>query len=451
MQCHVCMAVMCMERKKMQRRKAIYRKCLIVALVFTCFSLAGVWILYVYGRIPGNIKLRIGEEQVLDIGLPVAGEITKMEENGDSMRAVAANGQEASNIPAGSVHIDLSSPVTMKADTLSTYQMNLKLFGWIPFKRVNIEVINELELTPVGLPVGIYLKTDGVLVIGVGEFLSLGGTEVSPSSYLLKTGDYILAVDGEEVNGKKEFIKRIEDSDGEPVVLTIRRGEEEFDISIHPVQNQNGKYKLGIWVRDNAQGVGTMTFVDSEGNFGALGHGINDVDTSIVMELESGTLYRTEIIAIKKGSRGNPGEMTGMIDYSDRNILGVVTDNTEQGIFGTCNDKMLSQIETEAIPIALKQEVEIGEAQILCTVDGQPRYYDIEITELYLNHTNINKGIVLKVTDPDLIAITGGIVQGMSGAPIIQNGKLVGAVTHVLVNDSTSGYGIFIENMLLQE
>lgn len=180
-QCHVCMAVMCMERKKMQRRKAIYRKCLIVALVFTCFSLAGVWILYVYGRIPGNIKLRIGEEQVLDIGLPVAGEITKMEENGDSMRAVAANGQEASNIPVGSVHIDLSSPVTMKADTLSTYQMNLKLFGWIPFKRVNIEVINELELTPVGLPVGIYLKTDGVLVIGVGEFLSLGGTEVSPS------------------------------------------------------------------------------------------------------------------------------------------------------------------------------------------------------------------------------------------------------------------------------
>lgn len=444
------MAVMRTERKKMQRRKAIYRKCLIVALVFTCLSLAGVWMIYIYGRIPGNIKLRIGEEQVLNIGLPVAGEITKMEENGDSMRAVAANGQETSNIPAGSVHIDLSSPVTMKADTLSTYQMNLKLFGWIPFKQVSIEVISELELTPVGLPVGIYLKTDGVLVIGVGEFLSLNGTEVSPSGYLLKTGDYILAVDGEEVSGKKEFIKRIEDSDGEPVILTIRRGEEEFDISVRPVQNQNGKYKLGIWVRDNAQGVGTMTFVDSEGNFGALGHGINDVDTSIVMRLDSGTLYRTEIVAIKKGSRGNPGEMTGMIDYSDRNILGVVTDNTEQGIFGACNEKMLSRIETEPIPIALKQEVEIGEAQILCTVDGKPEYYDIEITELNFNHTNINKGIVLKVTDPDLIAITGGIVQGMSGAPIIQNGKLVGAVTHVLVNDAASGYGIFIENMLVQ-
>ena len=432
----------------MQRRKMIYRKCLIFALILTCFSLAGLWLLHVYGRIPGNIKLRIGEEQVLDMGLPVAGEIVKVGESGENMEAVAANGREPSKIPAGSVHIDLSTPVTMKADTLSSYQMNLKLFGWIPFKQVEIQVIKDLELVPVGLPIGIYLKTDGVLVIGIGSFYSLSGTEVSPSAHLLKTGDYILAVNGEEVTGKKAFIKSIENSDGEPVVLTIRRGEEKFDLSITPIQNQSGEYKLGIWVRDNAQGVGTMTFIDNEGNFGALGHGINDVDTSIVMKLDSGTLYSTEIIAIKKGARGNPGEMTGMIEYTERNILGVVTDNTEKGIFGICNERMMSQIETESIPIALKQEVSLGEAQILCTVDGKPGYYDIEIKELYLAHTNINKGIVLKVTDPDLIAITGGIVQGMSGAPIIQNGKLVGAVTHVLVNDATSGYGILIEEML---
>lgn len=437
--------------KKCIKRRRIYRGCLALALILTCMSLAGVWAVYAYGQIPSDIKLKLGEEQVLDIGLPISGEIIKMEEEEeDSMQAVSVNGQGRSNIPANSIYIDLRDSVTMKADTLSSYQMNLKLFGWIPFKQVNIEVIKDMTLTPVGLPVGIYLKTDGVLVIGVGDFVALDGSSVSPSKYLLHTGDYILAVNGEETGGKKDFIETIEQSGGNPVVLSIRRGEEEFDVELHPVQNQNGRYKLGIWVRDNAQGVGTMTFVDNEGNFGALGHGINDVDTSIIMDLDSGTLYRTDIIAIKKGVKGNPGEMTGMIEYSDKNILGIITDNTDKGIFGTCNDKMLSQIETEAIPIALKQEVELGDAQILCTVDGSPRYYDIEIKELYLDHTNINKGIVLKVTDPQLISITGGIVQGMSGAPIIQNGKLIGAVTHVLVNDSTSGYGIFIEEMLLE-
>ncbi len=421
-------------------RKKIYQGCLIFALILTCMSLVGGWVVYAYEQIPGNIKLRVGEEHVIDLGLPLSGEIIKTEKKDDESMQAATS----------SISVDLSNSVTMKADTLSSYQMNLKLFGWIPFKQVNIEVIKDMTLTPVGLPIGIYLKTDGVLVIGIGEFVSLDGNEVSPSKYLLKTGDYITAVDGVEVSAKKKFIEMIEESDGNPVVLSIRRGEEEFDVEVKPVQNQNAKYKLGIWVRDNAQGVGTMTFVDSEGNFGALGHGINDVDTSIVMELDSGTLYHTDIIAIKKGIKGEPGEMTGMIEYTDKNILGIITENTAKGIFGTCNEKMLSRIETEPLPIGLKQEVELGPAQILCTVDGMPRYYDIEIKELYLEHTNVNKGIVLQVTDPQLIAVTGGIVQGMSGAPIIQNGKLIGAVTHVLVNDSTSGYGIFIEEMLLE-
>ena len=421
-------------------RKKIYQGCLIFALILTCMSLVGGWVIYAYEQIPGNIKLRVGEEHVIDLGLPLSGEIIKTEKKDDESMQAATS----------SIYVDLSNSVTMKADTLSSYQMNLKLFGWIPFKQVNIEVIKDMTLTPVGLPIGIYLKSDGVLVIGIGEFVSLDGNEVSPSKYLLKTGDYITAVDGVEVSAKKKFIEMIEECDGRPVVLSIRRGEEEFDVEVEPVQNQNAKYKLGIWVRDNAQGVGTMTFVDSEGNFGALGHGINDVDTSIVMELDSGTLYHTDIIAIKKGIKGEPGEMTGMIEYTDKNILGIITQNTAKGIFGTCNDKMLSRIETEPMPIGLKQEVELGPAQILCTVDGKPRYYDIEIKEIYLEHTNVNKGIVLQVTDPQLIAITGGIVQGMSGAPIIQNGKLIGAVTHVLVNDSTSGYGIFIEEMLLE-
>lgn len=432
---------------KFRKRRKIYRGCLICAMVFTCLSLAGLWSLTAYKQIPGNIKIKLGEELVWNMGLPIAGEIIKVEETSEPM-VVAVNGQEESNIPTGTIHIDLSAPVTMRADTLSSYQMDLKLFGIIPFKQVNVDVIENMTLTPVGMPIGIYLKTDGVLIIGIGDYISLDGSKVSPAEYLLKSGDYILAVDGEPVSDKNTFIEMVEESGGKALVLTIRRGEEEFDVKLKPIQNQNGEYKLGIWVRDNAQGVGTMTFVDEQGNFGALGHGINDVDTSLILQLDSGTLYKTDIIAIKKGTRGDPGEMTGMIDYADSNILGVITDNTERGIFGSCNEKMLGKIEADPLPIGLKQEVEAGPAQILCTVDGEPAYYDIMIKEVHLDNGNVNKGIVLQVTDPELIALTGGIVQGMSGAPIIQNGKIVGAVTHVLINDATSGYGIFIEEML---
>ena len=421
------------------RKEKIYRGCLWCALLFSCISLFGVWFMDLYGKIPENIRLRIGEEQVFDMGLPISGEIISMGTEETAVEAATVN---------GNLQVDMGSHITMLANTESSYRMNLKLFGWIPFKQVNIEVIRDLTLTPVGMPIGIYLKTDGILVIGIGDFLTLDGVSVSPARYLLQSGDYILAVDRNEVTDKDTFVKIIEGSDGKAMVLTVKRGTEVFDVSVRPACSQNGKYKLGIWVRDSAQGVGTMTFIDSDGNFGALGHGINDVDTSLVMELDSGTLYKTEIIAIKKGSKGDPGEMTGMIEYADRNILGIVTQNTEKGIFGICNEQMISQIEEEALPVALKQEVELGAAQILCTVDGTPQYYDIVIKELHLDHNNANKGIVLQVTDPDLIALTGGIVQGMSGAPIIQNGKLVGAVTHVLVSDATSGYGIFIEEML---
>lgn len=435
-------------KKGKQDRWRAYRKSLRMALLISCMTLAGLGIWSVYERIPRSIKLKVGEEQVLRMGLPVEGEIRKIETGEE---AVAAGEQDPSNIPAGSIHIDLSDTVTMRADALSSYRMDLKLFGIIPFKQVDIEVIRDKLVTPVGVPVGIYLKTDGILVVGVGDFISLSGREVSPAKYLLKSGDYILSVDGKAVEDKAGFTRMIEESGGYPVVLSIRRDGEEFTVEVQPVQNQSGSYKVGIWVRDNAQGVGTLTFVDSEGNFGALGHGINDVDTSIVMEVKGGTLYGTDIIAIKKGRRGEPGEMTGMIEYEDSNILGVIDDNTAQGVFGTCDEAFFSRITGEPIPIGLKQEVETGPAQILCAVDGEPRYYDIVIKECHLDHGNVNRGIELQVTDPELIALTGGIIQGMSGAPIIQNGKLVGAVTHVLVNDSTSGYGIFIEEMLETE
>lgn len=398
-----------------------------------------------YNKVPTNIKLKVGVEQVFEYNIPVNGEIRKIEKTEE---LIAVSGYQKSNIPQEALHIDLSDKVTMRADSLSSYQMDLKLFGILPFKKVNIEVIQDATLIPVGSSVGIYVKTEGILVVGVGEFDGQDGGKHSPAKYLLKSGDYIIKVNGKEIDRKAEFVSIIENSNGEKQVLTIKRGEEIFDISIQPVRNQTGEYKVGIWIRDNAQGVGTLTFVDSWGNFGALGHGISDVDTGILMSLKSGTLYKTEIIAIRRGTNGSPGEMTGMIEYADKNILGEISANTPQGIFGLANEKLLEDIEAEPIPIGLKQDIELAPAQILCSVEGKPKYYDIVIKQVDLENTNLNRGILLTVTDPELLALTGGIVQGMSGAPIIQNGKLIGAVTHVLVQDPTSGYGIFIETML---
>lgn len=422
--------------KKKVRRYRIYRYSLCGVLALCIAVLAGLSYYHMDRSIPSQLYMKAGKEQSLNLGIPAKGKIVSVSEQGKS------------NIPKGAVTIDLNHPVTMKTGNTQEYEMQVKLFGFLPFKQVDIQVIETGELIPVGVPIGIYIKTDGVLVVGPGEFTGEDGTECSPCRYILKSGDYIQKLNGVPVNEKDDFIERIEECGGKKVVLTVERDEEMLELEVQPVRNQSGDYKIGVWVRDNAQGVGTMTYIDSEGNFGALGHGINDVDTSTLMNMENGTLYQTEIVAIKKGASGNPGEMTGMIVYSDDRILGDITSNSRQGIFGSCNEKAVNLTENKALPIGLKQEIQKGPARILCTVDGAAEYYDVEITAVHLDHDNVNRGIELTVTDPELIEMTGGIVQGMSGAPIIQNGKFVGAVTHVLVSDSKKGYGIFIENML---
>lgn len=430
------MVVLLENWKKRVRRYKIYRACLIFALVVSCASLTGILFYYVDSNIPSVINVRAGQEETIFLGIPAKGEIVSVSDSGTS------------NIPAGAVEIDLSRTVTMKAALESNYQMQVKLFGFLSFKNVSIRVIEDQELIPVGKPIGIYVKTDGVLVIGTGEFQGADGLNYCPGRYILKSGDYIRKVNGVEVTEKDDFIRRVKDSAGEVLHLTVERDGELLEAKVQPVQDSKGIYKIGVWVRDNAQGVGTMTYIDSKGNFGALGHGITDVDTSTLMHMEDGTLYETDIINIKKGTAGKPGEMTGMIIYSDDRILGDITDNSFRGIFGTCNSKALAMGENEPLPIGLKQEIEKGPARILCTLDKETKYYDVEITAVHLDHDNVNRGIELTITDPELLEKTGGIVQGMSGSPIIQNGKFIGAVTHVLVQDSTKGYGIFIENML---
>ena len=445
--------------------------CLILICAVTALFIC--WMLLIWERVPGMIHIRAGVQQELDLNVPVSGELyrndtaegdstnTAGENSGNETGGYAENGEKnaeevvaaagmnvVNRVSQESLSVNLNEPLTLYAEELESYRMELKLFGLIPFKTVQVEVIDDRTLIPAGIPIGIYVKTEGVLVIATGEFEGPDGQTYAPAARLLKEGDYILKADGETVTGKAAFMQRIADSGGEEMILTILRDGQQFDVSLTPEQNQNGEYKLGIWIRDNAQGVGTLTWLDEDKSFGALGHGINDMDTAALMNLESGSLYKTEIISITKGEHGSPGELTGVIDYDECNRIGTIEANTEEGIFGSLNEESASGIISSAMPIGLKQEVEEGEAEILCSVGGEPELYTIEITGIHLDHDNVNRGLEITVTDDRLLALTGGIVQGMSGAPIIQNGKLVGAVTHVLVNDPTRGYGIFIENML---
>ncbi len=422
--------------KRKVRRYCIYRFCLSVLLMASCAAFLEGGYYMLDSRIPKSLRLRAGEDQVLSLGIHARAEI------------VSASGQGESNIPRGAVTIDLSEPVTMRMGDLQAYLMQVKLFGILPFKQVEIQVVEAMELVPMGIPVGIYVKTDGILVIGVGEFTGENGVQCSPAKYVLSSGDYIRQVNGEHVTDKEDFMSRVEASCGAELVLTVERNGEMTEVRVMPEKDQSGAYKLGVWIRDNAQGVGTMTYMDSEGNFGALGHGINDLDTSTLMDMEDGTLYQTEIVSLRRGEVGNPGEMTGMIVYAKDRMLGDITENSERGIFGQCNEQARGLAVEQPLPIGFKQEIQKGPAEILCTVDGVTRYYQVEITSVHLDHDNVNRGIELQVTDPELLQLTGGIIQGMSGSPIVQNGKFIGAVTHVLVQDPARGYGIFIEEML---
>ena len=440
-----------------KQQERTYRIFLYLVLAAAMIALTVTAYLTYWNKIPSTIKIRAGVEQELDFKVPVSGEIYRIREEPaalvSSLKGEAENSseeldEEKNSDNVESIHVDFTHTVKVKANEIDTYQMDLKLFGILPYKNVDVEIIQDKMLIPSGIPIGIYVKTSGVLVVGIGEFENSAGKKVSPSKYALQKGDYILKVNGEEMENKKHFIKTVEESEGKDMVLTIKRSGEVTDIMVTPDANQNKEWKMGIWVRDNAQGIGTLTYEDTDNSFGALGHGINDVDTSLLMNLEEGTLYRTEIVGITRGSNGSPGELTGYIEYDSDNVIGEITENTTEGIFGICDDEVAEESSFEPIPIALKQEIVLGPAQIICSVTGEPEFYDVEIVEVNLDRDNINRGIVVQVVDEKLLTLTGGIIQGMSGSPIIQNGKLVGAVTHVLVQDSTRGYGIFIEEML---
>ena len=334
-----------------------------------------------------------------------------------------------------------------KVNDTGKIEVSLNLFGNIPVKKMDVNVIPKLKVVPVGKAIGMKLYTEGVLVVGMSE---INGKKPYENSGI-QEGDAIIEINNEQIGNTNDLIETVNKSNGKTVKVKYKRNEQTITTSIEPAKVNENEYKLGLWVRDAAAGVGTMTFYEpSSGMFAALGHGIADIDTSELINIESGELTTTNILSIVKGQKGTPGEIRGTIENSES--LGSIYKNTSFGVYGKVQSKNKLDINNiEEMDVALRDEIKTGKAQILCELEnGKKEKYDVEIKKLYLNNNENNKSMVIKITDEKLIEKTGGIIQGMSGAPIIQNGKFIGAVTHVLVNDPTVGYGVFADIMIKQ-
>ena len=395
---------------------------------------------YMDQAVPDRVSIIQNQEEEFSFGLPLKATISS-----DSKEVSLGN---ESNIPADQITISGKQHFSMFAQEQGSYQVGLKLFGVIKLKDIQVDVVDTRYAIPCGKPIGIYLKSDGVMVIGTGRITGTDGMEVEPAYGVLKSGDYIEAFNGKPMKTKEDLINAVNESGGQDSVVSIRREGEPVDVSVKPVESSDGHYKLGAWVRDDTQGIGTITYVDMNGNFGALGHGISDSDTGDLVETSQGALYSTEIMGIEKGTIGKPGLLSGVIYYGPQSHMGDITLKTNEGIFGTVNQQYKKQLTGEPMEIACRQDVKPGIAYIRSDVSGQLEDYEIEIQKVDYNASHKNKSMVIKVTDQRLLDLTGGIVQGMSGSPIIQDGKLAGAVTHVFVQDASRGYGILIENML---
>ncbi|MCI8869040.1 MAG: SpoIVB peptidase [Lawsonibacter sp.] len=305
------------------------------------------------------------------------------------------------------------------------------------------------KVVPLGRAVGIKLFSNGVLVVGLSD-LETSASTVSPGrSCGLKTGDIITHINAQEVDTIEQVQAIVTQDGGQPLILQVDRGGRSLQLSAQAVQNNQGVYQLGVWLRDSMAGIGTMTYYDPDSRtFAALGHGVNDVDTSLLMPLETGSIMYASVSDVKRGTAGEPGELHGNFDvYRD---LGILYANTQTGIYGVLSG---SDFDTgsPAVEIASRDQVKVGPASILSNIDGEAvEEYAVEITHVYPAAAGETRNLMVQVTDPELLEKTGGIVQGMSGSPILQDGRLVGAVTHVLINDPTRGYGILAENMAAQ-
>ncbi|MBP3644887.1 MAG: SpoIVB peptidase [Clostridia bacterium] len=338
------------------------------------------------------------------------------------------------------------------AETLGkTSRATISLFGLFPIREVEIEIADDLRLYPGGQAVGVALHTSGVLVVGTSD---LTGAHSPARTAGVKPGDLITEADGRQIDSAEELTALVEASGEVPIPLTIQRGSSLLHLTLTPKRDgQSGKIRIGAWVRDSTAGVGTLSFYgevqSGEGmRYGALGHAITDTDTQQILTVGAGEVMLADVVDVRKGQSGVPGELKGSFLREDR-VMGTISRNSIFGIYGSMTAPPAHPIYPEGLPIGRKDAVHTGPATILCTVGAEGmKEYDIEIVEVSRQSAPAQRSLVLKVTDEELLEKTGGIVQGMSGSPIIQDGRLIGAVTHVFVNDPTMGYGLYIEWMI---
>ena len=433
-----------MERVCTDCRKK-YRRFLIWLLAAGIIGCAVYYIYAVKNLIPDTINLNKNSVERLNFNVPFVGTV-EQKETGDDSEAVQAY---ATNVKA--VNVNLLDTLNISTGESGNYNLNFRLLGIINLKNVKLNVCDEVLVIPCGIPVGIYIAPKVVMVVDIGDITLTDGALRCPASEVLWPGDYIVSVNDNGVATKEELVNQLNlqvSQGSEHVSIGLYRNGRYIQVRITPVIDKDGKARIGTWVRDDCQGLGTLTYIDKNGRFGALGHGISDIDTGKLVSSGGGRLYCARIWSIVKGKAGIPGEVVGSINYSSEYFLGKIENNTEIGIYGTCHENIYKYIDSYALPVKYKQDVKKGRAYIRSFIDGAVRDYEIYITGADLSNNNVNKGISFTVTDKELLELTGGIIQGMSGSPIIQDGSVIGAVTHVLVNDPAKGYGIFIEEML---
>lgn len=401
-------------------KKYSYRKLLIILFMLNLFAITVFYIKYCKSQLPNTIHIKKGEKISLCYNIPASATI---------------NNQK----------IKLNRTFIFQKCSSGQYEMKTSLFGAIPLKKIKVKVVDGQKVIPSGQVVGIYVETNGLLVIDTDGFTGENGVDHAPSKNKLYRGDYIKKIDGADVLSKKQFIEKINQSNGNSVTLTVSRRSKVLKIKIKPeFSKTDHMYKIGAWIRDNTQGIGTMTYIKKD-SFGGLGHGIYDMDTGKLLKIKGGFLLTPQIYSIKKGKSGTPGEIVGSIEYKEENIIGSIKKNTEKGIYGTVSDT-----ESKAYEIGYRQDVKKGKACILSNLTGSMKKYEIRISKVVPSDTDVLKSMEIEVTDKRLLNLTNGIIQGMSGSPIIQDGKLIGAVTHVFVDDPTKGYAILMETMIYE-
>ncbi len=343
--------------------------------------------------------------------------------------------------------IENSSENNIQSIEVGKIDLGVSIFDTIPLKNISVSVIPKISVIPLGDSIGMKLYTKGVLVVGMSE---IEGNKPYENSGI-EEGDRIVRIDNIEITCTDDLVETVNKSKGKELEVKYVKEENDTEmvVNIIPAKTGENEYKLGLWVRDAAAGVGTVTFYEPiSGKFASLGHGITDVDTGSLVKIANGELVKAHILSILKGQKGIPGELRGTIDGGTK--LGEVYNNTSFGIFGKLENVNNFEISNlNEMEVLARDKIKTGKAQIICEIEtGNKKYYDIEIEKIYYGNNSDNKSMLIKVTDKELLEKTGGIIQGMSGSPIIQDGKFVGAVTHVLVNDPTTGYGVFADLML---